>query len=390
MSLSSPPDEDRGFETANWYRFQYVVTAVRCLELLLGTTSAVVVEWHSDFVVERSSSAPCFVSVKHREPSRGPWTISAICAEGDLSTLRKRWLAAGPDATCEFLTNGALSSAKHDIQHLAKLMSTGDLASIPDAAMLKLTIGLDCNKQEVLAFLRRLTISSLGGDASTINGILIERAVAPLLARLQMNPLDAKGVLKLAVELVRAVASDAPVVVGEWAKSPSLTPATKLTRTIDAARLASVLELGGFKVGPVDEGVPVNQGSRMTRKLRAGGLGPTLIANAPEMRARWYAIETAFRDDIPAPGFGDEVQKTREVVLAAAISAEAFAKGPASYGSAMHADLLVRLSEGPTVRLPIGPQELMGCAFQLTDECRIWWSDYFDPAFEAPWQPIDE
>jgi hypothetical protein len=56
------------------------------------------------------------------------------------------------------------------------------------------------------------------------------------------------------------------------------------------------------------------------------------------------------------------------------------------YGVQMHRELSEQLSTvAQSTRIRPSSTELLGCAYQLTDECEIWWSDQFDTSGDAPW-----
>lgn len=57
----------------------------------------------------------------------------------------------------------------------------------------------------------------------------------------------------------------------------------------------------------------------------------------------------------------------------------------------MHRELSDKLDNvSPSGRVRLTPAELLGCAYQLTDECEIWWSDQFDTTADAPWLSVTD
>lgn len=58
--------------------------------------------------------------------------------------------------------------------------------------------------------------------------------------------------------------------------------------------------------------------SRLQRKLLAGKLGPTMIASAVELRARWYGFESTHRANVPGGDPAFEALRLRVAQLASA------------------------------------------------------------------------
>jgi hypothetical protein len=113
----------------------------------------------------------------------------------------------------------------------------------------------------------------------------------------------------------------------------------------------------------------------MVRKLEAGGIGPTNVENAKQLRADWTDYETRWRREVP--GSDPEWLNLRARVLDAAAQAELDIDTAETYGEAMLRALNTRLQDERLQGLtgfPMDDRLLLGLAFQLTDECRVWWS----------------
>lgn len=384
MALEDAPAEDSGVMTMGWYRYQHAVTAARCIELLL-TGATVVIEWHTDCVVIGGDIAR-LVSVKHREPGKGAWTISSLCDEGDLGTLRKRWMQRGKIGPCELLTNaGFSSSVKSDARTLVNLLAVGNAAAVPDDIVARLAASFDCSPDEVREFLDVLTITTTGGDRETIDGILVERAVRPVFASLGIDQALARKAYRAVLSLVQEIASGCGDDAAAWAMKPITPDEVMVARSVDAGRVVQTLAAADIQVDLTVENGALEPGStRLMRKLRAGGLGPTVLKGAPALRANWYAIEAAFREDLPG-AFVDEIGRARQEVLSRVMDVESRLVADEIRGPAMHVELTRALAGGVDAELPLAPSDLMGCAYQLTDECTVWWSKEFDPSDEAPW-----
>jgi hypothetical protein len=119
--------------------------------------------------------------------------------------------------------------------------------------------------------------------------------------------------------------------------------------------------------------------SRLQRKLDRGGLGPTMIDNAVRLRASWYGFESARRTSVPGgdPAFDDLRIRVQELVGLSESRMDR--SGP--YGPAMHLDVRGTVTASAMASkppFPLDDQLLQGLVFQLTDECKVWWSERFD------------
>ena len=123
-----------------------------------------------------------------------------------------------------------------------------------------------------------------------------------------------------------------------------------------------------------------NEATRLVAKLLRGGFGPTAINDARNLRLNWEAHRRRWMTDLPVAV--DHFDGVAAMVLNAAHTAENQTRGNGEvpYGIEMfrvleaelgQRDLRLPGSEPADVRL------LLGCAFDLTDECQIWWSDQF-------------
>lgn len=104
------PGEDAGASSSGYFGFQHGWVARHALEMADPTCKLqwILCEWHTDFILGWAGSfAP--VSVKHREPNSGHWTIATMFSDGGLETLYARWRELGRPAQCRWVTNGGLN-----------------------------------------------------------------------------------------------------------------------------------------------------------------------------------------------------------------------------------------------------------------------------------------
>jgi hypothetical protein len=242
-------------------------------------------------------------------------------------------------------------------------------------------------------FLASLTIFSTGGDARSFRAQVIEEVARPILAQLGARPGLARAAYKAAHDLVVEAVQGLDLHtrnVGWYSGDEAVNfevSRRKITRELLLQRLAQ----SGIAVPPDSLPASNRHESKMIRKLKAGGLGPTILAVAPRIRQQWYELEVHLRPDIPSL-YGDELDRIRAEVAVCAGEAESKHRiSRTLYGVQMHRELNGQLSNvSQATRIRPSQTELLGCAYQLTDECEVWWSDQFDPSADAPWLDIRE
>lgn len=360
--------------------------------MLTDATPWVLCEWHTDFICAGLNGAPPhhLVSVKHREPDQGAWPLSEMAKRGGLATLYKRWNDSGRKHNCRWVTNGGLKPGEMQTRNLCALLSTNeedfDSTIIPYATYLRDQIDAQ-TLEDATNFLGSLTLFSTGGDARSFRAQVIDDVARPVLAQLGARPGLAhaayRAVHELVVDAVEGL--DPNVCIVNWYSGDEATSFDAERRRITRERLLRCLEENGIAIPPDSLSFPKEHESVMIRKLRAGGLGPTILAAAPRIRQQWYELEVYMRPDIPN-SFIDELDRIRAEVALRAGQAESKYRIPGtSYGVQMHHELADKLScISPAGRVRLSQAELMGCAYQLADECEIWWSDQFDTSTEAP------
>lgn len=125
----------------------------------------------------------------------------------------------------------------------------------------------------------------------------------------------------------------------------------------------------------------------LERKMRAGGLGLTAVSSARSLRAAWRETWAAFRLDLP----GDAAERfdieTRVLELAHQAESEARQQVvEGSYGMAMAEKLrsmLVPDNLGTRLAFELDRRHLLGLAYELCGDCKIWFSDSLDAPGEG-------
>ncbi len=386
--LDGPPVEDRGHETAVWFGFQYACTATEVLRLIGQPGGWVLCEWHTDYVVG-GAGPPVLVSVKHRALDRGAWRLADLLAAGGLGTLLARWDAAGRDVTTRFVTNAGLATGAGEARALSRLLEAGlspddpGVAAYAEACAARLGVA-PAVAADFLASLRFVT-EGADGYAMAARGVEYARDV---LGASGHDRSFARAAYDAAVGAVQraVVGCHRTTPPSQWLFGDAAAAAARARRTIGWEELEAAFAEAGVPVLEPDMPTARLGGETVLgRKLRAGGLGPSVLTAAPRLRQRWYEIECTFRTGLPsAPS--DPVRAVRAAVHAQAGAAETAVRGPGgSYGPPMWLELERRLGTVEAPLRAVGVPELLGCAYMLTAECEIWWSDEFDPSAEAPW-----
>lgn len=89
-------------------------------------------ESDEDYVVVYANQLPEFVSVKHREPDQGPWTLSTICTDGGLKHLFNTWREKDQLVRCKLQTNAGLKTGEKEARRLATACNNNKTDDFPE------------------------------------------------------------------------------------------------------------------------------------------------------------------------------------------------------------------------------------------------------------------
>jgi hypothetical protein len=392
-----PPVEDVGSDTLGRYRYQAELATRPCLSLLVrDDVERVICEWHEDYVVCFSSGVTALVSVKHLEESQPRWTVATLCTDGGLAHLFGRWRAARERATCLLQTNTKMRTgadqpaalrdccaAQQDacleewskilLPHLAKVFDDGHKPTV----------------EEVLRFLRMLRVEDDLPKRSDIRSRNLTDLMPDVMSYLGRSAAHTELVYDAVVaEVERASRNEGGREVLELIGDPTRFDVDAAmadvvqAKTLDRSRILQCLagdsvSVARSTVRMLSDTAPP---SRLVAKLANGGFGPTALNNARNLRLNWEAHMRRWSSDLPT--LRDEFDDVMVSVLHAAQAAEGRSRvATSAYGPRMLEELEAELQAraiippglvSPEVRLTLG------CAFALTDECRIWWSDEFE------------
>lgn len=369
VALSKPSD-DTGSETLARYQFQHVLAALAFVGALVDDPDArVVCELSEDFVILCGGRAPELVSVKHIEPSQGPWSLATIIERGGVRHLYERWQDADKNVTCRLKTNGGLKGGTLEAAAIRTAcdQSASERSDIVDALCKR----LDASEEDVHGFLDALTIEAELPKRDDLLPRVLVGTLPGLATELGWPPEEAGARFEVICEVV-ATASQSDV-RAETREPDGPTREVALARAIAKKTVTWARVNAAWKRRALST-------SLMVRKLERGGLGPTDVERCKRLREAWLRLERRWDPELPGES-GVAAVRDRVQDLAALAEAEARAGATSdSYAAEMRTRLTEMVSTaslelaGETLSLDL----VLGVAYDETDRCRIWWSDRFE------------
>jgi hypothetical protein len=384
---SRRPDEDAGATSSGYYEFQYGWVARHALEMSDPACDLewILCEWHTDFILGWATTfAP--VSVKHREPNSGHWTIATLFSDGGLLTLYRRWHELGRPKQCRWVTNGGLNT---ECRALAKACSSIDTGALQDW-LDKHAFRFDgASRSDALAFLMSLRMDNNSSRTNDQRILHIERSARPALRALGLSTREASAVYDAVMGLARTASQ------GFGGTEPTMWSSSGAD-AFDAAVLAAadsasrVIRSGPIGIlarklaAPAAAEMPPEPAldTTLIKKLRRGHVVPTAEMAARRTRMGWTAFEATYSEPLPLGGRPSEFESLRSRVVSEATDAQIDAqKDGQPYGNRMYREMRARMrtvAVEPSSLGTLTPDLLMGLAYDLTARCEIWWSERFD------------
>jgi len=385
--LQTRPEEDSGTTTSGYYEYQYGWVAQHALEMTNATSGLewILCEWHTDFILGWGSAfAP--VSVKHREPNSGRWTVAKLFSDGGLLTLYKRWLGLGRPAECRWVTNGGWDT---DCAALASACAPGDcdaLNSWLDDHAWRFDGESRDDVRDFLVCLRMNNNSARTADQRVVN---VERCSRPALRRLGLTTAAAGRAYDEVVGIARKASQGfGGTEPTTWCEASQgaldhavLTRAAAENRLIRRDQIATLLR--GVADPASADPPPATPGTTtLMKKLNRGEVVPTARAAARRNRLSWTAYEAAYVEPLPAEGRLSQFDSLRARVLSEATDAQLSAKASGEpYGDEMLQGVRERMrgvAGEPAMMRGLTADLLMGLVYDLTARCEVWWSPWFD------------
>jgi hypothetical protein len=360
--------------------------------LLDDSIARVVCEWHEDYVVISESGESALVSVKHLEASQPRWTIRQLCNAGGLAHLFTRWRSTGETSRCLLRTNAGLRSGLEEAEGLRDCCASQTeerLAWWTTRIMseLQLVVDPDPTEDQIRRFLANLNIEGDLPNRVLITSSNLVDLMPSVLAEFNFKPTSASPVYEAIVNEI-ALASRSfgmgtfmqLIAITHGHQGQDLADLTLHARTINKERLLHAIAGPTTRRSQTRLLAESPDPAMFAEKLARGGFGPTAINNARNLRLNWEHHRLNWSTGFPQ--YDEIFQITQSEVLNAASRAEnATRDSEAPYGVAMHEALEVEI-ETAEFELPgsdpVDPKLILGCAYDLTATCRIWWSAEFE------------
>jgi hypothetical protein len=386
-SIPRRPVEDAGAQTQARFRFQAEVAARRCVKILRRDgIRSIICEWHTDFVVQYSSGTLELVSVKHLEQSQPRWTMAALVDAGGLKTLCQRWCDAGANLRCTLETNAGMRTGDGEPGSLRDALAAEDSDGLRSWAE-KLAPLLDVDVGTAAAFLRHLKIDDSLPGRDQIRAVNLQDHLRPAAHELRIAVADTEPVYDRIVAVVETASRDGEA--GESVAALLANPdrlrsdvqlqATIARRTVDRDRLLVALRppmpvalLALARGGTGRETI-------LVKKLRRGDVGPTAVQSARNLRSSWHKFRATWTTGLPGDREGLEDLAARIVIAAQRAEHHARQEG-SPWGDRMNRLLQDEVTIANVGKHPfaVDDHHLIGFAYELTEQCRIWFSDEFD------------
>jgi hypothetical protein len=411
------PDEDSGAQTQDRYRWQHHCTVVDCIQMLNDSEiEKIICEVHEDYIIVRRTHIE-LVSCKHREPSRGPWSLSDLCLNGGIAHLFSRW-AAAKDPIARLITNAALKpglmEAGEIVSACARVAESGsfeakDLEAREALARALLSARRQKKYHEIPetekptgrrsqwppvepGFLERvgtfMQALRVKFDAparkyiEAVQQIATHDALAALGHPSEAHPKCYHAALSLVAS--RNMADELPGnylawITGNTDDGPRGSQRALIqARTIERRDVETALR----QAYRIDEKIAHDpfKVQRLQAKLIAGQVGGTRISSALRHRDLWLEKATSLRTGAPNESSARQLLEVKVLDIAGDVETALYG-AEERWGNDMYEGLrsqLVEQHEALSKILPLTSDDLLGLAMDLASRCYVWFSPPFD------------
>lgn len=341
--------------------------------------TSVICESDEDYVINQEE--PEFVSVKHREPDQGVWTITGLCSEGGVSHLFATWRAKGKAVRCRLQTNAGLKTGKSEARALERACADRDEQKLRAfAENLQDKINAE-SVDEALDFLHALRIEAGLPKRDDLRATLVNKVRSradaigwPVDACDSRFDIVCREVQKASRSDLRAKGRE-PVVDRNQLDTIARRARAIAAKTIDRERVLTAIQEAERPRGSRGR-------SLLEQKLLCGGVGPTGRSRARELQREWRRTRYLWSSELP----NDALDDIRRDVLRIADQAERHTRhGQGEYGVQMQGVLEELFGTEFADRLPtfVNLDTVMGLVYDETDRCNISWCDDFVPETDS-------
>ncbi|GAA4560187.1 hypothetical protein GCM10023097_73880 [Streptomyces collinus] len=435
LVVTVPQPDDWGANTLDRYDWQASMAAADGLELYRqalgadkrlqdGESRRVLCEYHEDWVALHGDAAE-LVSAKHRDASADAYrTVNQLAHEGGLAHLFLRWRALQEKPTCRLATSGGL--ARGDAQEfeaavraLREVRLSGHQVGVTDEhrpAIEKFCsaihansgkhlpsdwvegsegeVSLEDQREQVARFISMLTIESELTRRADIGFAAPTKCAKPVVDLLGFDvPCEAvwNAVYGLFFTRMKAAGPRSNAIISPvLAFASGSQPPTSTDRErelasrivtmqdIDLAIMTAVANPSAY--GSLSSPIRL---SRSAVKMRKGRCSDNSIERGEQLRRDFQRY---WRSRLSGdPTALAEREKLRRLLLRVSDRSDTPAlRSKAEWGADFWIALQEALDNVPENQLPAGmdPDLLLGGISELTNECKIWFSEVFDVAVE--------
>jgi hypothetical protein len=251
----------------------------------------------------------------------------------------------------------------------------------------KLAPLLAVDEAAAAAFLRDLKVDDGLPGREQIRAVNLQDHLRPAANGLRIAASEVEDVYERIVAVVEKASRDGEVgqsVAALLASPDRLRQDVQLQETI--ARRTVDRELLLLALRPPMPAVPLTlarsssaQETILVKKLRRGDVGPTAIQSARNLRSSWLKLRATWSTGLP--GDREAVEDLAARIVIAAQGAERVARQDGNpWGDRMNGLLQQELTVANIGRhaYVVDDHHLAGFAYELTEQCRIWFSEEFD------------
>lgn len=402
----TPSVGDPGDDTARRYRYQYELTAVLLCSLIEEDTNEVEIfcEHHEDVVVRDVSDKCCGVQIKTREQGLDLWKANDEDLVAALAKFARKD-AEFPGAFTRFrlITNHQFWTQKDNGKNVVHLLELAKAASTPPASGILCTFLRAIAKKANLsedAVLETLKKTEACHEAPKFRDSLSSVCEALRTSHAGCADVSATKLQEISRALRSVVFEAASLdheqslpafVVLQLDPGKAIAKAKIDGKRFDKARVLEVIEkhlapTGLVLLGDPDRAQPpASQPSAtesvLAKKLTAGDLSATTVHSALDCWASAAHQHLLWANRLGGETALKQHAHVRSVVLAeASASYEETFEEAKPFGRAMLQKLRLRISQRrqtKTELFGLDDEHLLGHAFMLTEECRVWWSKPF-------------
>jgi tetratricopeptide (TPR) repeat protein len=196
-----------GPETRARFRYQDECLALRCIASLSSDeVDFFVTEWATDYIVQTRDGRRELVSVKHRDPNQGEWTLSRLKQSRAFADLYRIWQTNGKSSYCAFESNAGFEGPARKIHLACTRRSPEDIAEAVPILARHLAISNDKAREFI-------QVLALGDSPLPKRHDITDVAVRMLVAILEQLNLDSRMAdtcYEALVERISAAATDEP------------------------------------------------------------------------------------------------------------------------------------------------------------------------------------